>query len=317
MTQALKLSNTLQHRVSGHVVLHVTRNAGKSNEVVEDFSFDNLVLNAALDFWMSGPGSLYGSFDYAKVSTQTTAPVAADTALTGTVWTSPPSNTENISYNTTTPPYYATITKSFTYELGSVLGIIGCVGISDSNSGGSVRAATQIKDGGGIPTTLTLTADDQLTVSYALRWYPPSTPVTGVITLEGVDHNYDLRFQGLTAEYTFSGTFYGRITSYAGALNITSYVPPATPIDTFAGTTVGSSSTGTITHAAYSNGTFNRNFTIQGTISQMNISGGISLIALGAGSGSNDSVVIHFTPNLPKTNTKVLQLTFNQSIARY
>ena len=50
-----------------------------------------------------------------------------------------------------------------------------------------------ILDGGGSPTTLTILSDETLDVTYTIRVYPPTTDVTGSITLDGVSYGYTIR----------------------------------------------------------------------------------------------------------------------------
>lgn len=311
-----------EHRVSGHVELLITRNKGKVEESTESYSFQNLVLDSAFDYWMgSNLNRLMANMQQCKVATQTTAPANTTTALSGTVWNSNQASGETRTNNTTVAPYYATASRLYTFNLGAVVGIIGTVGVHTTAGNALVHLATQIKDSNGTPTTITLTAGDQLTVRYSVRWYPPQTPVTGNITLDGVQHTYTIYAQNLANAFDDAGLMPLSWSVYRVS-SVTGFVPPANPTQLFGGTITQELSglASTLTLAAYTPGSKTRNMTLAYSINEMNLTAGITTIAFSAGGaggiGYNQGLLVHFSPNIAKTNTKALSLTFNQTMAR-
>lgn len=78
-----------------------------------------------------------------------------------------------------------TITREFTFPLGSKVGTFSEVGLYSEASGGIFVAGQLIKDEFGNPTTITLLADEQLIVAYTLEWTVPNKPQlagTGSVT---------------------------------------------------------------------------------------------------------------------------------------
>lgn len=135
----------------------------------------NLITDAGLDaLARSGTTGWY----YLAVGTGTSSPAYTDTALAsqvaqvaGSGW---PSNGGVVSGNT------CTHTQVFTFALGAVVGNISELGIR-SSTGGTLATRALVTDEGGSPTSVTVTAADQLVVTYRVVFTVDQSIQTAVV----------------------------------------------------------------------------------------------------------------------------------------
>ncbi len=158
--------------------------------------FPNLITN-------DGISAMYNSgyLIYCFVGTGNTPPVVTNTALANRIAaTSSTYSSSTINTITSTPPYYAEITKYYEFATGTAAGNLSEVGVgwfisSPSNYGLFSRAL--ILDAEGLPTTITVLPSEVLRVTYTLRLYIPTEDATGTITLGGnvggTTHNWIMR----------------------------------------------------------------------------------------------------------------------------
>lgn len=98
-----------------------------------------------------------------------------------------------------TPPYYGSQTWTWRFGEGEAAGILAEAGIGSDNTnvdGSDLWSRALIKDGAGDPTTVEVTANEWLDVSYQLRLYPGHlSDDTGSFLIQpsGTSHNYVLR----------------------------------------------------------------------------------------------------------------------------
>jgi len=86
-----------------------------------------------------------------------------------------------------------TLSREFTFPIGSKVGTFSEVGVYTANAGGIFVAGQLIKDEFGSPTTVTLVSGEQLLVTYILEWTVPNTSQligSGTIT-DNDSNNYD------------------------------------------------------------------------------------------------------------------------------
>lgn len=126
-----------------------------------------------------------GSFTV-EVGTGTTAPNFNDTALEAPLGAS----ASNLYYNWVTDTIGVaggvnTLKQSmvFTFALGSIVGNVSELGLVWSN-GTTLLTRSRIKDGGGNPTTISVTANDQLIVTYFFTWTFPVVGTPFQVTLD-------------------------------------------------------------------------------------------------------------------------------------
>lgn len=270
--------------------------------------FQNMILDQGLDKY----GTTSTWFDYCHVGSGSTAPSAGQTALvtfvagTGNLVGSP----TNVAAGSA--PYYLAATRVFRFNAGTATGNLTEVGIGSASSTGNLFSRALILDGGGSPTTITVLADETLDVTYEFRCYAPPSDVTGTITLDSVSYDWTLRACNVTTtqpdygwvapdDAGLGGSGYDIRTGAIGAITAspggTTLVPP--------------NPTGS--NASYSAGTFYRDLTVTVGLSAGNHASGIGSLRFKAGIGTYQ---VGFVPNIPKTSSQTLTLTFRHSWAR-
>lgn len=146
--------------------------------------FHNLILDAGLD----GIGSGTASLAACQVGTGSSAPDELDTALasflaaTSTITTSTRSTASS-------SPYISKVVNVYNFAAGVATGNVSEVGIANNVDPGAAGFAmfsrALVLDGGGSPTTITVLSDEQLSVTYELRLYPPLSDVVDDFTIDG------------------------------------------------------------------------------------------------------------------------------------
>lgn len=141
---------------------------------------------------------------YCQVGSGNTPPANTDTGLEAFV--------AGVQYNTgagssftrsaqATPPYYAWDRLKYRFAAGVAEGNLSEVGVGWASSGSTLFSRALIVDSGGNPITITVLSDEVLDVTYEFRVYPPTTDVTGTITISGDDYDYTLRAGNVTTHY--------------------------------------------------------------------------------------------------------------------
>lgn len=272
--------------------------------------FDNLITDIGMNRLGAG-----ASVQWCSVGTGTAQPVQGDTGLQAPLaFTNSYSSSQAAQ---STPPYYQTNTRVFTFAQGAVVGNISEVGVGWSGANGTLFSRARIKDGGGVDTTITVTAIEQLSVTYQLRLNIPNTDVVTTPTINGQATTVTVRaalasavqWQGAAAAlYVFDGRF-GVVSAnlafapYNGAIGAVTGGP--------SGTNLGNSAS--ITQTAYSNNSYYTEFVVNWTISQGNDAGGIDSIGCGTNPGFFQ---IGFVPPILKLNTQTMQMTYRLAWSR-
>ena len=294
--------------------------------------FDNLITNTGLDWYGSGVQDYHSSFSgYAPwgrcaVGTNNTPPTNTDTTL-GTQLAVQPiysANSQQPSGSVTYvagPPAYFTTTTTFTYALGAVVGNIAEIGVGCFPSTGGVPTPTTnltlfshaLIQSGGSPTTISVTAADQLVVTFELRYYINTTDTPYSVTISGTGYTGTMRSsnQSLNFSFTLAGTNDSNApgnnntacTVYNGALG------PVTGLPTGSSSYIGQS-----TIPSYTAGTYTKSYTYNATTATGNLTGGISVIAV---QSAFQVWQFSISPNIAKDNTKTMSLTFSYSWNRY
>lgn len=304
--------------VSGHFTM--IAHGGKRGRVVLA-EFDNIILDAGRDRSCSGSSAL----GYCQVGTGTTTPTAGDTGLVAKIaHTNTQQNNSMFpgSYVAASPPY---IQGSLTYRfaVGAAAGNLAEVGIGWASSG-SLWSRALIVDSGGSPTPITILSDELLDVVYTLRVYPPTSDVTGSVTLGGVSYSYTLRpndmdNQWLYAPYQMLTGFIftnplgdATLQCFDGSIGSSTGSP--------SGTSASNYNNGAVNLASYSSGSYQRAAEFVANLGACNIAGGIkSMIFIapaGSGPGYGIQYQAEFSPNIPKDATKVLKLTLMFTMSR-
>ena len=305
--------NTMQFntKLSGEYRLVITSNNG---EVKDTGWFSNLILNQGLDKLGNATDI---PFKYASIGTGTSAPIITQTSLDAPVAYSN-SYVFVSAVNAGSPSYATTLTWSYTFTQGAVIGNMTEIGVGITASNGNLFSRALILDSGSNPTTITLTAIDQLTIYYRLTVRPPLTDGTGSIILDSNTYNYTSRVLGAntfadlsrTFEFGFFHLIFRSYTYAAGAtlapITATSPVGTNTAINN-----------GTVNTLGYTVGNYYIDWNTQWSPLQGNETGGIQAIKITAGSDLETiSFQIVFNQPIPKTNVTSLSLTFRYSWSR-
>jgi hypothetical protein len=270
--------------------------------------FDNLITDIGMNRLGAG-----ASVQWCSVGTGTTQPVQGDTGLQAPIAFT---NTYTTSYAAqSSAPYYQTNTRIFTFAQGAVVGNISEVGVGWSGTNGTLFSRARIKDGGGVDTTITVTAIEQLSVTYQLRLNIPSTDVVTTPTINGQVTTVTVR-AGLAASaqwsYILGYVFDGRFGLFSPTLFFGTYNGPIGAVTgTPSGTNLGNSES--ISTTAYSNNSYYTEFVVNWTISQGNDAGGIDSIDCRTNPGVFQ---IGFVPPILKLNTQTMQMTYRLAWSR-
>jgi len=304
---------TFETKLSGEYRLVIKRNG----EEIDTGWFKNVILNQGLDQLGTNGNVLNG---YARVGTGTTAPAVTDTTLVAQVAASN-SGPSNVTVVNSGAPNYTTLsTYEYTFTQGAVVGNISEVGVGWATTGATLFSRALIVDNMGVPTTITLTAIDQLTIYYRLNASQPTTDTTTSVTISSVSYPYTIRTALAASFASVSATFqYGY--GFTRLNGVTLYGNDAALgaiTGTLSGTIIANSSSGfTFTYPAYTPGTYYRDSTFSVDVSTGNAAGGIGGIVLewGAYNSSLRNQIVLPTP-IPKTNTQVLTITCRFTWAR-
>lgn len=293
----------LNPNVSGRFILEAVKPDGSRRQLAD---FENLITDGGLNRL----GTDY-IVSHAQVGSGSTAPSNSDTSLAsrvaGTSTASPVAATYGCQASA---PYFGWARKIFRFAAGQATGNLSEVGVGWS-SAGDLFSRALIKDGSGNPTTITILADEVLDVTYELRLYPPLVDQAFDIVLGGVTYaclmraaqvtNPDNWTPRLLLDYGTSNAVGWYATAYDGDIGTITQNP--------SGTFVGSVLT---TRDAYSNNSLVREF--HSNFGLADAVGSIKSIVLQIGSGGWQQC--SFTPPIPKTNDKILNLHWRLAWAR-
>ena len=289
--------------------------------------FPNLILNAGLDRIGSinnGASVLTGC----AIGTGNPVPAVTDTqlqALTAfTTGASSPGGSGPTQLGS--PNYGAQTTFGFGFAQGAVVGNMAELGLGWGSNTLFCRAL--ILDGGLNPTTLTVTAIDQLDVYYKVTMYPPLADTTGTITISGSNYNYTGRAALVnTSQWRFSNWGAGPVGGagawtgiggwgYLYSSNATLGAitgQPSAAGNEFMNAFSGIGAAGFV--GSYVPGTYYRDVQHSWTTANANLSGGVAGYMLYESMGGAYQAV--WSPAIPKDNTKTMTLIRRVSWGRY
>lgn len=282
----------------------VVRSAKTGHIVRETDWSKNLILDAGLN--RLGSGQWYG---WCHIGTGTTAPANGDTTLATLSAVTNSLQSTNLS-NSGSPNYHTTMTLVYRFNAGSLNGNYTEVGVGWANNLLFSRAL--IVDGGGSPTSITVTSSEYLDVYYRLSIAPTLTDSTYGVTIGGVGY-----------------TVTRRVASVGNANEWNPYAGPWLPANSVSYTVT--ASTGTLgpvtgrpsgttvqfstdaTPGTYSNNSYTRTASLSFGLGDLNVSGGIKSLAI------NDTPGVwqhEFNNVIPKDSTKVMSLNFSMTWGR-
>jgi hypothetical protein len=283
-----------------------------SRKVLADW-FPNLITDIGLNRW--GTGAIVTA---CGVGTGTAQPLVTDTGLQiPLAFTSTADSVQATAAGAA--PYAVTQSRTFTFAQGAVVGNISEVSVGWATANGSAWSHARIKDGGGVDTTITVTAIEQLSVTYLLKGNIPSTDVTANVTIGGTATTVTIRAATATNALSWfmwtggGGTALDRrFDSYLSA-NTFFYdgaIGPVTGEPSGTSQQIG----GIRTLNAYVNNSLYTESVINLSISQANFAGGLDSIRLNT--LGHTSWQMGFVPAIAKDSTKTFSMTFRTSWAR-
>ena len=273
--------------------------------------FDNIILDSGLNRWGTG-GCIAG----AAIGTGTSTPVASQTGLdTQSHWTTTPGAGNGVSSALGSSPYNNTYTAVYRTTPGALNGNYSEVGVGWAS--GSMFSRALVLDGGGSPTTISVSSSEQLDIVYQLSIFPPLVDTSATVTISGVD--YAVTGRGMLVNSITTGGW--QPSSIQTAVGVGSW-PSAGFFSGSIGAITSSPSGGSGGLAGsgslaliggYSNNSLTRAMRYTADLNYGNPSGGVkSSNAL----WSFCSFQYEFNPVIPKNNTKTLTLDFSVTWAR-
>lgn len=284
--------------------------------VSQELEFDNLILDSGLE--RLGVGAI---IDRCKVGSGNAAPTVADTTLASELATSTDRRSVTPYLTASTTSRWTEVTTCYRFAAGVGTGTIAEIGMGWASG---LWSRTLVKDGSGVPTTITKLADETLDVYYTLRIQLPAADITGSIVLEGVTYDYILRParinthpQGQTAVFGYA---FGAYDANDGSSWSTSGLPIAAVDSAPEGTAAGS---GRVS-AAYTPGSKTRRITYSAGLDAANVVGGFKSIVLpiyGAYNNAQQAWQMGFyiagaPAAVPKTATKIFSIVLDFTWAR-
>lgn len=301
--------------VDGFYQIKVKRNAGKLNEFIEDCGVSaNLLTDGFFSRWLSASLSPIGWRFF--VGSGTTPPANSNTQLQTQIG--------NASGMATVTPngvvkegddYFSSSTGVAEWTTGAIVGNISEIGgnLRNETSGGALDTRALVVDGAGDPTTITLTSEDQLVVSYTLRYRIPTTQHSSTVDFDDVTTQctletlgvYNNSHWGISELFRLGGAF-----ALATSVRISAAAGLRNDVE-FEGN-IGSSAQ--CDHSVSSTGSARR-VSVTAAASQLNGVGDIKYLGLNTIGGFSRQGIM-FDPPLNKTNTKPLTLHFDYTLTR-
>ncbi len=310
-TQQINLS------MSGQYMMQVKRSGIIINETPW---FDNMILNSGLD----NLGKEVNFLQYCFTGSGNSTVSANNTSLASKIETtsgSPAQYAANYSqYSNSGAPNYETTTDiSYTFAQGEVVGNISEVGIGPNLDGTELFSRSLVTTSTGQPTSIAVTAMDELTITYRLKLKPNVNTTTGSFTIGGQTIGYSCMVGGAETFghpiLLIGGSFSKLVSGGSGGYAYTSSSPTldlGTVVENnFVGDyelTTGYFSTSAIDNP-YVNGSFRRTGALIWGPTQALDPRGIKGIIMQYGySGANITYKYRFNTPIMKTNTQELRL---------
>lgn len=292
----------LNIEVQGFYKIEAVDATSGQTRVVADW-FPNLITDSGLNRMGSGTFldvCMVGSGQATPQVTDTTlqAQVASSTAVTDTETTA-----------SSVAPYYGKTLKRWRFSPGQATGNLSEVGVGWT--GGFTFSRALILDGNGVPTTITILANEYLDITYELRNYSPTADDNFTVYLETTPINCVVR-PAYVNQYQ-----YWAILGDTVALNGYIAYPVQLTNGAIGATTAGPSgttATGVPTSNTYANNSLTRTFYGTWGLGDANFaSGGATAFLMCTNIGAFQ---IGFSPMIPKDITRSLRIDFGVSWAR-
>lgn len=297
--------------LAGYYKITATDKDTQEERVLADW-FPNLITNNGMNLLNQGGHHI---MRYCYLGSGSNVPTVNDSSLQTQVAVKERDGGSSADYQAKpTPPYYGFATKSWRFVPGEVTGNLSEVGCGADVAGVNIFSRSLITDTQGVPITITVLANDYLTVYYELRCYPPLTDTVSTVTIAGVKTECTVRAAEVTSGYRWG--FYAS-GDYSTVVN--GYSSPVTVYRGVLGSITGSPtlSLGDINQSAptdvYTQGSHFRDGVVNLSLTQGNSAEGISAIQFNTWLGSFQ---VRFNPPIVKDNTRTLRLNYRVSWGR-
>ena len=295
-------------KVSGVYGIKVLRNAGTDKEHLEDFGESpNMLLDGFFERFASGNLSAVSWSMF--VGSGTTPAEATQTQLVSQVGSYDQMSVTSNDNVKVGEDYILSSTGVAEWAIGAIVGNISEAGIRlGSRIGSTVDSRALIVDSQGTPTTITVTAEDKLVISYTLKYVIPKDPVVSSVSFGGVSTTCTSQAVGVLDKIkwnlkgAFGDWYYSisynddqtLITNPEAFLNI-KYSGNISPTEV--------------------NLPDRKRLQIFASTSDLNSGSGVKY--LGGGPNNNSPMIaVHFDPPIPKDATKTLTLNFDFTLTR-
>lgn len=266
----------------------------------------------------SQPWSL---FNRVKVGTGSATPTLGDTDLQNPLAIANSTAADilqnSYTYDSVSDSFIFTMAKTLSFALGAVVGNVSEIGVfsSSSSTGNSspLFSRALVVDALGDPTTIPVTAEDQLVITYTLTGVIPRS-LSGSFDINGVTYNYEIKRSQGGFDSFFNGVIGFRPGTATSAVMLrdtdVSYPNPTTNLTQAGFTQIGDF----VTYPSVANpNTFARKFRLRVPLTQGNFAGGIRCLAF---SPSSRYWLMKFDPPIPKTNQDLFELEFATEFVR-
>lgn len=285
--------------------------------ITETGWFKNLILDTFFARYAAGNTILNNAMQ-CRVGTGVTPPANTDTSLVSqvAVKTRTSGGATSGAIDAPNNRVAASDINQFIFNVGEVVANLNEIGFefapgTGGLNPGQLNSRSLTKNNMGTPTTVTVTASDQLIVNYTLAAYIPLTDYVGTVVLDGVTYDVTGRVASgynRTVAQILDGL-------YASGSNFRSYGSASTFGDHGVDPTSESGATSSTESSFFSiSGGKERQF--EASINQLNATGGIKVITLAIGSSGGRGYKYQFTPAIPKDATKLLRLRFRMTCTR-
>lgn len=292
-------------QVGGRFLLEAVRPDG-ARRVLGGGWFDNLITDPGLNRMGTGP-----FVGWCQVGNSSTAPAVTDTALYGLVGATSAVQASAVG-TSPSAPYYGFSRRTFRFPTGAAAGNLTEVGVGWAASG-SLFSRSLIKDAFGDPTTVVVLSDEVLDVTYEFRAYAAADSAPFNVTISGTVYTLVARAAAVTENTWWSPALstvgpvfpFGSLHGYAGydgSIGAVTAFPSGA-----------SASPSSVTAAAYANNSLEQLITVFWDLDNGNLPGFLSSLLCASNIGTYQFSV---TPDIEKTATKRLTLTFKISWAR-
>lgn len=208
-------------KIPVHVKGFIKCEALKDGKVVRETDFfPNMITKIGLNRLGETTTSWARSNAWCFVGTGNTAPTINDTALVSQLAKAQISGTNVTLLTPTAPDYYSESQCVITFPVGAVVGNVAEMGFSTTSTDTDLCVRELVRDSGGSPTTISVSASESLRVTYHFRKYVPQGDFIGT-TAEG--DNYTIRALRALNDWSAQNSFLassnqGDVTAYSGSL---------------------------------------------------------------------------------------------------